>query len=69
MTFEQDQHLTKIQTEFSRMVFWKYRQGAKEHGGNLIDMTPLQLLDNAIDECIDQFTYLITLRDKLANPK
>lgn len=47
------------------MVDKKYRQGAAEHGGFLPDIGPLTLLDCAIDEAIDQVTYLLTLREEL----
>jgi hypothetical protein len=43
----------------------KYRKGAEEHGGDLIDKTELELIECAIEETIDQFTYLSSLRDKL----
>lgn len=65
MTSKQEMHLVHIQSEFVGRVGNKYRKGAKEHGGDLRDMTPLQLAENALDECIDQFTYLLTLRDNL----
>lgn len=66
MTVEQEQHLQKIKRTFGSMVEVKYRKGQAEHGGNLFDMTPIQLIDAALDEAIDQVTYLKTLRDKLA---
>ena len=68
---EQEEHLNTIKSAFSFLVNDKYRKGQKEHGGNLFDKTPIQLVDNAIDEAIDQVVYLITLRDKLTpnNPQ
>ena len=65
MTKEQEIHLANIKILFSMLVDTKYRRGQKEHGGNLIDVPLLNLINNAIDECIDQFTYLVTLREKL----
>lgn len=66
MTGEQEQHLQQIKDEFGEAVERKYRAGAAEHGGNLWDKTPLQLCDEAIAEAIDQVTFLLTLRTKLA---
>lgn len=43
----------------------KYKKGVEEHGGNLWEMNIFDLLDNAISETIDQYTYLVTLRNKL----
>ena len=71
MTPEQEDHLNVIKSAFKFLVDTKYRKGQKEHGENLFDKTPIQLVDNAIDEAIDQVVYLITLRDKLTpnNPQ
>ena len=65
---EQEEHLNTIKSAFSFLVNDKYRKGQKEHGGNLFDKTPIQLVDNALDEAIDQVVYLITLRNKLLPP-
>lgn len=65
MTAAQERHLESIQFYFSKAVGSKYRKGQEEHGGNLFDMSVLQLIDAALDEAIDQITYLKTLRDKI----
>lgn len=65
MTEEQEQHLLDIKSQFFMLVDKKYRKGQAEHGGNLFDLSPLQLLDNAIDEAIDQVVYLLTLRKQI----
>lgn len=65
MTPEQEQHLHQIKQTFDIWADRKYRAGQKEHGGNLFDMSHEQLLDNAIDECIDQFIYLVSVREKV----
>ena len=65
MSPEQEKNLAIIKEHFAVLVENKYRQGDKEHGGDLIDMQPLQILDMSIDEAIDQVVYLITLRRKL----
>ncbi len=65
MTPEQEEHLQKIKGEFNKLVDTKYRKGQKKHGGDLLTKKELELLDMAIDETIDQFVYLSTLRNKL----
>lgn len=62
LTASQESHLDGIKDRFCRQVDEKYRAGAAEHGGNLWDKTPLQLIDEAIQETIDQYTFLHTLR-------
>ena len=69
MTNEQELHLSTIKILFEKWVDGKYRNGQSRHGGNLFDMSALQLIDNAIDESVDQFVYLITLRNKLQSKK
>lgn len=64
---EQTKHLNHVQGEFAHRLAAKYTKGAEEHGGDLQDMNELELVENAIEECIDQFTYLLTARDKLLN--
>ncbi len=65
MTSPQERHLHRIKTEFLQLVDTKYRAGAKEHGGTLLDMCELKMLDSAIDEAIDQVVYLLSLREKM----
>jgi hypothetical protein len=65
MTPGQEQHLARIKAAFDSAVDAKYRAGQLEHGGDLWDQTALQLVDNAIEEALDQYTFLVTLRDKL----
>jgi hypothetical protein len=62
----QREHLRRLDAAFARRLHPKYAKGAEEHGGNLFDLTPLQLIDMALDEVVDQWTYLQTLRDKIA---
>ncbi len=66
MTNAQEAHLRRIIDGFTARCDSKYRDGQKYHGGNLFAMGAMKLLDNAIDEAIDQVTYLLTLRDRLA---
>src|SRR3990167_4934944 len=62
MTPEQEKHLQKIKDQFNELVDSKYRKGQEAHGGDL--WAKSGLLDMAIEEAIDQVTYLITLKDK-----
>jgi hypothetical protein len=65
MTNQQETHLQEIKDQFARDVDVKYRGGVREHGGNLWEMTPLQLLDEAMQEAVDQYTYLFEARRQL----
>jgi hypothetical protein len=65
MTREQEAHLDRIKAAFLEEVDAKYRAGVREHGGNLWDNPPEWLLDEAMKECIDQYTYLFSLKEKL----
>lgn len=69
MTKEQEDHLELLKLNFVSTVDKKYRKGQAEHGGNLINMPVLELIDSAIEEAVDQFVYLTTLRNKLATTK
>lgn len=65
MTDGQLNHLNSIIQRHNDMMTKKFVKGAQEHGGDLRDRTPMDLIDEALAENIDQFTYLITLKDKL----
>lgn len=65
LTDQQVDHANFIAEQFVERMQRKYEKGALEHGGNLWDMEPELLLDNAIDEAIDQVVYLITLQAHL----
>ena len=65
MTNKQENHLLRIKHSFLDAVELKYRKGALEHGGDLQDMDSLALVRNAMEECVDQWTYLKTLEEKL----
>lgn len=65
MTSEQEKHLISIKKSFDIRVDKKYRKGQEEHGGNLYDMSMLDLIDNTINEAIDQVVYLLTLRNSM----
>jgi hypothetical protein len=65
MTPAQEEHLRDIKESFSNLVDVKYRKGQAEHGGDLFKLTPIKLLDAAIDEAIDQVVYLLTLKEQI----
>jgi hypothetical protein len=65
MTPMQEDHLDAVKAEFVTRVDEKYKKGVNEHGGNLWEYTIEELIDMALDEAIDQFTYLITIKQKL----
>lgn len=65
MNEQQEKHLADIKATFNQIVDSKYRKGQAEHGGDLWQLTGVQLIDCAIDEAVDQVTYLLTLREKL----
>ena len=63
MTPEQELHLQHIKLSFAEAVDKKYRHGQQEHGGDL--WRKKGLIDFAIDEAIDQVTYLISLKQQI----
>lgn len=65
LTDEQNAHIEEIGKEFCIAMADKYTAGQKEHGGNLWDLSLGKLVDCALDEAIDQVTYLLTIRRKL----
>ena len=62
---EQLEHVTSIMQEVDSRIFAKYSKGQEEHGGNLFDLSTIELVDNALDEVIDMAVYLISARRKL----
>lgn len=66
MTETQTTHLNKILENTHSLLVNKYVKGAKEHKSELNrDYTASQLVEMAIEEAIDQITYLLTLRDSI----
>lgn len=61
----QKDHRAYITKEASVRLHKKYEAGALEHGGVLSDHSIEWLIDNAIDEALDQLTYLLTLKEKI----
>ena len=65
MTPTQESHLARVKVEFLSLVDAKYRAGAAEHGGELLALPDLTVLDLAIEEAVDQVVYLLSLRENL----
>jgi hypothetical protein len=64
MSDEQVEHFWSAVAEFQKQGKAKYEAGVEEHGGNLWDHDELWLIEHAMEECIDQWMYLKTARDK-----
>lgn len=60
---EAEQHLSRLLAEAGRRIDAKYRKGQTEHGGFLPGYAPVELIEFALDEAIDQVVYLLTLRE------
>ena len=59
-------HMTTLQMQAVSSLEEKYKKGVKEHGGTkLWEMATNSLVNNAVDEAIDQITYLFTLRQQM----
>lgn len=69
MTESQEAHLARIQQLFHEHVSRKYTHGAKYHGGDLLDMGNLALVENAMDEAVDSYVYLSCIREKILGIK
>lgn len=62
LTSEQAADVEAIGKAFCTAMADKYTRGQVEHGGNLWEKGEVFLLDAAIEEAIDQVTYLLTLK-------
>ena len=58
-----EHHLQAIIASFESEVSAKYRKGVIEHGWHLYDQPGM--IDNAIEEVLDLYVYLHTLRDQM----
>jgi hypothetical protein len=65
MTQEQELHLELVIKEATALIDAKYRAGQAAHGGDLFTKTTTELIDEAINECIDQIVYLLTAKHNL----
>lgn len=69
MTEDQEAHLRWLKLRFAELADAKYRKGVQEHGGNLWEKGIEYFINAAIDEAIDQVTYLLTLKEALLAEK
>ena len=62
----QADHLKSILKTTERLISDKYIKGAAEHQSTLSeDYTATEVLDMAIEEAVDQMTYLLTLKEMI----
>ena len=60
MNEEQHNHVHQLVYLLQTLLEPKYEQGAKEHGGNIWDMTDEQLEAEELNEMIDLLVYRLT---------
>lgn len=65
MSPEKEKHLHELLIVSNALMSVKYRAGDKKHGGDLRDMTVLELNEQALQENTDQRFYLLEQRLKL----
>ena len=63
MESKQEQHLSEIKAKFCNDVDRAYRRGNAEHGGFILDK--VGLIDEAIKEAVDQYVYLVSIKEQL----
>ena len=61
-----ERHLEEVKQQTVEAIDAKYRAGHREHNGNLLSMSLLTLLDEAILEATDQIIYLRRARERAA---
>jgi len=59
MNDAQEEELRYLIDQHGKLLDNKYRAGAAKHKGDLADMMPLELLENALDENLDQYVYIM----------
>jgi len=69
LTKLQSEHLAKLQSAFITQIAEKYTAGVEEHGGNLWEHDPIWLIEQALKENVDQFTYLMTAWEHLVKER
>lgn len=65
MNQDQIKHENSIIEEFVSDHMAKYEKGCIEHGGGLWEVPADQLIEMAIEEVLDQASYLYTLKPQL----
>lgn len=62
MNKEQMQHCYENTLDFTEKYAEKYTKGQKAHGGSMWTMGAYQALENAEEECLDNWSYLRQIR-------
>lgn len=65
MNSKQTAHLNRLQDEVWRRLQAKYSAGAREHDGDLLDLSVTQLHEELVEELIDGLVYALTALEKL----
>lgn len=68
MTPRQRENLNLLLQETVRLIEERYTSGAESHSNDpdeLLDMSPLQLIEEALEEAADTMVYLLEARRKL----
>lgn len=63
MNEKQREHINLIIQDFKEKAYPKYEKGVMEHGGNIWDMNLMELVDCALEEAIDSYVYLTTIKE------
>ena len=66
---KQEAHLYRLKLNVLDSLDAKYRSGQAQHGGFLLDIGANALLDAAIDEALDQVTYLLSLKELMGGTR
>jgi hypothetical protein len=65
VTESQEDHLARIKAQFLVDVDAKYRRGAREHGNDLLEHSPVAILEMLIEEALDQYVYAASLKEAM----
>lgn len=65
MSEQQQKHIAAIVRRFSKEATYKYAAGVREHGGNIWETPTLDLIVNAMQEMLDGYVYLYTIKEQI----
>lgn len=65
MTSKKEADLKWLIEEHAKRLDAKYRAGDKKHGNDLPDLSARQLLEEALEENLDQFVYIMKALEKV----
>jgi hypothetical protein len=69
MSVGQNKDMLHNVDEFNSQYVKKYQNGQESHGGNMWEMGAYQALQNAKEEVLDQWSYLMTIEKILGEIK